>query len=269
MIREISRKQIDLKTAQGERVILIEALASSWAGPAFDRVHIAGAWQFTSDTVRERAETYIPNPGSEIVIYGETSNSEEAEGLARQMQQLGYRNLYLYRGGKEDWLGAGGFEESVHYPPQSGTQVEFDNSPPRTERPTSATSNQPQVPGLRLHKGLDAISREGGSDPRMTSTGPWQPGGDPVAAVPVNGTGVDLRKYLGGAVAILAVYAGCQAILRIVHELKRFRIVRDPLDADQGTEGLFAHEQHRVVRIHEDCGLEKEASSFHAASAAE
>jgi rhodanese-related sulfurtransferase len=255
MIRDITRMQIEIKTAQGERVVMIEALPLGSDDSSYEHGHIPGAVQIPMNRVRHLAGAYIPNHGAEIVVYGQDYSSEEPDDIARQLSLLGYRNLYIYRGGKKDWLNAGEYEESVHYPPESGTHVHF--------------SSQPQVPGLRLDKSLDAKRREGGADPGMSATGPGQPGRNPVTAVPVNGSGVDLRKYLGGAVAILAVYAGCQAVFGIIHQLKRRRVVRNALDADQRAKGFFTHQGHRVVRVDEDSGFEKEASAFNAASAAE
>src|SRR4051812_35393195 len=110
MIRDITRKQIDIKTAQGERVVLVEAVPFA----DYESRHIAGAIQMTAGNVRVLASEYIPNCGSEIVIYGLESGSSEPFEVAKQLQQLGYQNLYLYRGGKRQWLNEGYFEESTH-----------------------------------------------------------------------------------------------------------------------------------------------------------
>ena len=40
MIREITRKQIDVKTAQGERVVLIDVGSQA----DYDQRHLPGAW---------------------------------------------------------------------------------------------------------------------------------------------------------------------------------------------------------------------------------
>src|SRR5947209_5670086 len=99
MIRDITRKQIDAKTAQGERVVLIEARPLA----EYEQWHIPFAVQISPGNVRTIAEEFLPNRGSEIVIYGKNEFSPEPDHVAEQLFQLGYRNLYIYRGGKEDW----------------------------------------------------------------------------------------------------------------------------------------------------------------------
>lgn len=125
MIREISRQQIDFKTAQGERVVLIEAQP----GANYESRHIPTALPMPITLVRHLAMQYLPDAGAEIVVYGQDERSTEVDDVARQLSLLGYNNLYVYRGGKRDWFGAGEFSESVHWPPESGTHVRFADSP--------------------------------------------------------------------------------------------------------------------------------------------
>jgi rhodanese-related sulfurtransferase len=246
MIREISREHIDIKTAQGERVVLVEALPAT----SYERAHIPGAVQIAEDRVAELAPQYLPNLGAEIVVYGDGFDATEPRRVAQLLAKLGYRNLYLYRGGKRDWVNSGEFQEAMHVPPASGTRVTFSDALGTGGRPSSATSTQPKVPRFRLYR----------TDPRMAATGPWQPRGDSVAAIPIGRARPAFSKYLGGALAILAVYGACEVVLRLVHKRQRLAVGRDWLNTD-----TF----HRVVRIHEDSGFEKEADSFHSATSAE
>jgi len=113
MIREITRKQIDLKTALGERVFLVEAVPQG----SYERRHIPTAIRMNAKQVRRNAQTYFPNLGAEIVVYGHDENSTEPRLVARKLEALGYQNLFYYRAGKRDWFKAGEFEEAVHAPP--------------------------------------------------------------------------------------------------------------------------------------------------------
>jgi rhodanese-related sulfurtransferase len=272
MIREITRQQIDLKTAQGERVVLVEAQPLQ----AYETAHIPFALQIPLHRVRELADEYLPNYGAEIVVYGEDDRSPEVDDVARQLMLLGYGNLYVYRGGKKDWFSASEFRESVHYPPPPGEHVRFDDSAGASGQPSSATSNQPQVPGLRVNRHLEAEQREGRNDPRfMAGTGPYQPGRSPQMAKSqfsesksVSELAEDWSQYLRGALLIFGGYAVGRGVWTLLQRRKRYL---PPVSTgnNQSAALAVAHE-HRVVRIEErDAGLEREARSFHSASAAE
>ena len=125
MIREINRNQIDIKTAYGERVFLVEAVPLS----NFEAAHIPGAIHMPVERVGEVASRYLGNFGHEIVICGLNERSVEPEIVAKELDRLGYRNLYLYRGGKEDWMGAGDFQESVHRPTQPEEKIKMKELP--------------------------------------------------------------------------------------------------------------------------------------------
>src|SRR5688500_6735606 len=103
MIREITRQQIDLKTAQGERAVWIEATPT----PSYDAWHIPTAIHMQPERVSRLAGEYLPNLAAEIVIYGEDEQSFEPYEVARHLESLGYHNLFLYRAGKQDWFKSG------------------------------------------------------------------------------------------------------------------------------------------------------------------
>jgi rhodanese-related sulfurtransferase len=130
MIRAITRQQILAKTAQGERVVLIEAQPDG----DFESRHIAGAIFMPVNRVRDLAMSYLPDAAAEIVVYGEGPESTEPSDVAGLLSMLGYHNLYIYHGGKRDWFTSGGFIESVHRPPRPGEQVQFAQSPQKRDR---------------------------------------------------------------------------------------------------------------------------------------
>jgi rhodanese-related sulfurtransferase len=128
MIREITKRQIDAKTAQGERVVLIEAQG----GPGFELRHIPGALRMSPSEVRLIATQYLPDPAAEVVVYGADEHDSSVDDVAWQLSLLGYGNLYVYRGGKKDWFGQSGYGESVHQPPKPGERVRFDDDQERS-----------------------------------------------------------------------------------------------------------------------------------------
>jgi rhodanese-related sulfurtransferase len=125
MIRQITRQQIELKRAEHERVVLIEAQA----GGTYERAHLPGAEPMPVTEVARLARQYIPDPGAQVVIYGDNALSREPDEVAERLALQGYGNLYLYRGGKQDWFASGEYRDSVHEPPAYGTHVEFAGEP--------------------------------------------------------------------------------------------------------------------------------------------
>lgn len=163
MIREITRQQIETKTAQGERVVLVEAQPSE---SGYEARHIPGALPVPVNGVRHLAMEYLPDHGAEIVVYGKDERSSEVDDVAWQLSMLGYSEIYVYRGGKRDWFGAGEFSESVHEPPEAGTHVQFDDPPAARDSSrgyaaliTSAAAVTILYAGYRLIRGL-IIERE-------------------------------------------------------------------------------------------------------------
>jgi hypothetical protein len=267
MIREITRKQIEMKTAQGERIVLVEAVPVD----IYDLQHIAGSIQMTAANVRRVAEDYLPNHGSEIVVFGQNIHSVEPQEVARQLMLLGYSNLFLFAGGRQRWIEEDGFQASTHYPPESGTHVTFDETPRYDELPSSATSNQPQVPGLRI--------RKGGVRHSVAGTGPYQPGKSPQMASQESGAfATDWGSQIAKGVVLLGVFALARRLgkMRTVSISKRLmregseQFPVSEMKSDPQREAMAVAHQHRVVHLkNEDLGLERDALGFNQASGAE
>lgn len=96
---EISREDLHRELVGGRAPVLVEAL-----GPAyFDDAHLPGAVNIPPDQVDRLAPTLLPDLDAAIVVYcsGTCHNSEIA---AARLQELGYRAVRVYLGGKEDWV---------------------------------------------------------------------------------------------------------------------------------------------------------------------
>ena len=99
MTTPITRDELHGKLAAGEGVVLVEAL-----GPAyFADAHLPGAVNIPPDQVDRLAGRLLPDVEAEIVVYcsGTCRNSEIT---ARRLEDLGYRRVAVYPGGKEDWV---------------------------------------------------------------------------------------------------------------------------------------------------------------------
>jgi rhodanese-related sulfurtransferase len=96
---EISRDELHRELTADKAPTLVEAL-----GPAFFAdAHLPGAINIPPDQVDRLANTLLPDRDAPIVVYcsGTCQNSEIA---ARRLEELGYRSVRVYLGGKEDWV---------------------------------------------------------------------------------------------------------------------------------------------------------------------
>jgi rhodanese-related sulfurtransferase len=97
--KPISRDELHRSLTTGDPLTLVEAL-----GPAyFDDAHLPGAVNIPPDQVDRLAPALLPDSGAHIVVYcsGTCHNSEIA---AQRLVDLGYRDVHVYLGGKEDWV---------------------------------------------------------------------------------------------------------------------------------------------------------------------
>jgi rhodanese-related sulfurtransferase len=97
--RPISRHDVQQLLATGDPVTLVEAL-----GPAyFADAHLPGAINVPPDQVDRLAPVLLPDRSARVVVYcsGTCHNSEIA---ARRLVELGYDDVQVYLGGKEDWV---------------------------------------------------------------------------------------------------------------------------------------------------------------------
>ena len=99
MTTEISRDELFRLVRSDEPPVLLEALGAAY----FADAHLPGAANMPPDQVEALAPTLAPDPDGPIVVYcsGTCRNSEIA---AERLEQLGYRDVRVYLGGKEDWV---------------------------------------------------------------------------------------------------------------------------------------------------------------------
>jgi len=69
--------------------------------------HLPGAKHLPHDQVRQRAPEVLPDRQAEIVVYCASATCQNSHIAARTLEQLGYTNVSVYAGGKQDWQGAG------------------------------------------------------------------------------------------------------------------------------------------------------------------
>ncbi len=103
MKKTISREQIVSNLKDRVPMTLIEALPPRY----YDAEHLPGALNLPHDQVQMRAPELLPDRDALIVAYCSNSNCGNSSIAARTLEQMGYRNVFVYAGGKQDWIDAG------------------------------------------------------------------------------------------------------------------------------------------------------------------
>ena len=99
MVVRISREDLVARLAGTHRPTLVEALGAAFYADA----HLPGAINIPPGHVDELAAVLLPDLGAEIVVYcSETCTS--ATKVASRLAELGYLDVAVYEGGKEEWV---------------------------------------------------------------------------------------------------------------------------------------------------------------------
>ena len=99
----IDRETLLQKLAGANPPVLAEALPEKY----FRDWHLPGARHLPHDQVRALAPAALPDRNAAIVVYCASKACQNSHVAARLLQQMGYSDVAVYAGGKEDWSAAG------------------------------------------------------------------------------------------------------------------------------------------------------------------
>jgi rhodanese-related sulfurtransferase len=103
MEHTITREQLSSLLASAKPPLLFEALPAKY----FEDSHLPGARNMPHDAVAELAPTLAPDRAAAIVVYCASAACQNSHIAAVRLKQLGYTDVRVYAGGKQDWIGAG------------------------------------------------------------------------------------------------------------------------------------------------------------------
>jgi rhodanese-related sulfurtransferase len=95
----ITREDLHLRITSGEPTVLIEALGAAYYADA----HLPGAVNIPPGQVDRLALALLPTRDGPVVVYC-TGSCSSADDVARRLEELGYSDVAVYQGGKEDWV---------------------------------------------------------------------------------------------------------------------------------------------------------------------
>lgn len=99
MNKIVTRNELQARLAANPGLVLLEALPAKY----YDDWHLPGARHFPHDQARALAPAVVPDRSAEIVVYCASRTCRNSHIAANVLQQLGYTNVSVYAGGKEDW----------------------------------------------------------------------------------------------------------------------------------------------------------------------
>src|SRR5882724_7676522 len=103
MLKLIERAQLQTRLGTRPQPVLVEALPRKY----FDDWHLPQARHLPHDQVRTLAPAVLPDLHAEIVVYCASDTCQNSHIAARVLAQIGYTNVAVYAGGKQDWSAAG------------------------------------------------------------------------------------------------------------------------------------------------------------------
>ena len=103
MIQVIDRNTLSRKLAGAVPPVLVEALPEKY----YRDWHLPGARHLPHDEVDRLAATVLPDKSADIVVYCASRSCQNSHIAAGRLEQMGYANVAVYAGGKQDWSEAG------------------------------------------------------------------------------------------------------------------------------------------------------------------
>lgn len=97
--REHLRRLIESNT----KFVLVEALPRKY----FQDWHLPTARHLPHDQVQSLAPQVAPDKSVPVVVYCASATCQNSHQAANALERLGYRDVQVYSGGKQDWLDAG------------------------------------------------------------------------------------------------------------------------------------------------------------------
>ena len=102
MLKTHTLNELRARLAANPSTVLLEALPEKY----YQDWHLPGALHMPHDAVGELAPTLIPDKTSEVVVYCASKTCQNSHIAANLLTQLGYINVAVYAGGKQEWSDA-------------------------------------------------------------------------------------------------------------------------------------------------------------------
>jgi rhodanese-related sulfurtransferase len=103
-MRMISRDDLRDRMERNDVFALIEVLPPQ----NYEASHLPGAMNIPlGNDFRDRVQQTLPDRSQTIVVYCRDQESAASPHAAKELEAMGYADVWLYAGGKSDWMQAG------------------------------------------------------------------------------------------------------------------------------------------------------------------
>ncbi|MEQ9617710.1 MAG: rhodanese-like domain-containing protein [Deltaproteobacteria bacterium] len=102
-MKRITREELKDQLDNGRSMTLVEALPEKY----WRKAHLPGALQIDYTEIEEKADRFLPDKESKIVVYCANTECQNSTKAAQILESLGYNEVYEYVEGKQDWADAG------------------------------------------------------------------------------------------------------------------------------------------------------------------
>lgn len=103
MIRQLTLEQLQSRLAANPAITLLEALPEKY----YQDGHLPEALHMPHDQTRQLAPMLVPDTSTEVVVYCASATCQNSHIAARVLDQIGYRNVSVFAGGKQAWIESG------------------------------------------------------------------------------------------------------------------------------------------------------------------
>jgi rhodanese-related sulfurtransferase len=98
-MKTISAESLYAALRTGRGPLLLEALPERY----YAQQHLPGAVLFPHDQVDQRAAAVIIDKTTPVVVYCASRSCQNSRIAAQRLVQLGYTDVAVYEGGKQEW----------------------------------------------------------------------------------------------------------------------------------------------------------------------
>ena len=103
MPKQLTLNELRARLIANPNTVLLEALPEKY----YQDWHLPDALHMPHDAVDALAPTRIPDKTTEIVVYCASKTCQNSHIAAKLLTQLGYVDVAVYTGGKQEWSDAG------------------------------------------------------------------------------------------------------------------------------------------------------------------
>jgi rhodanese-related sulfurtransferase len=110
MLKTITTEELYRRINSAKPPVVLEALPERY----YAQKHLPGALLFPHDQVEQLAASVVPERSAQIVVYCASRTCQNSHIAAHHLLRLGYVNVAVYEGGKQDWEQSGlPFESAI------------------------------------------------------------------------------------------------------------------------------------------------------------